>query len=129
MQSMLGIWKLVEGYALDKSGNRLPSPFGPQPMGIGEFGPERMIGVACDARSSLPPGVNSRVLFAYSGPYSFDGSELVTKVDAASDPALIGTEQRRRIKVIDDARLLISPTNEVLASQPGSLEFVWERVG
>jgi Lipocalin-like domain len=129
MQSMLGTWKLIEGYALDKSGNRLPSPFGPQPMGVAEFGPERMIGVTGDARSSLPPEVNSRVLVAYSGPYSFDGSELVTKVDAASDPALIGTEQRRRIKVIDTVRLLISPTNEVLASQPGSLEFVWERVG
>jgi len=98
-------------------------------MGVAEFGPERMIGVTGDARSSLPTGVNTRVLVAYSGAYTFDGSELVTQVDAASDPALIGTEQRRRIKVIDDARLLISPTNEVLAAQPESLEFVWERVG
>ena len=129
MQSMLGTWRLVEGYALDKSGHRIPSPFGPQPMGVAEFGPKRMIGVSGDARSSLPSDVNTRVLVAYSGTYNFDGSELVTQVDAASDPALIGTEQRRRIKVIDDARLLISPTNEVLAAQPGSLEFVWERVG
>jgi hypothetical protein len=60
MQSMLGTWKLIEGYALDKSGNRLPSPFGPQPIGVAEFGPERMIGVTGDARSSLPPEVNSR---------------------------------------------------------------------
>ena len=105
-----------------------PRHSGRSPWESPEFGPERMIAVTGDARSSLPPEVNSRVLVAYSGPYSFNGSELVTKVDAASDPALIGTEQRRRIKVIDNVRLLISPTNKVLASKPGSLEFVWERV-
>jgi hypothetical protein len=94
-------------------------------MGIVEFGPERVAG---DARVSLSPGENNRLLTAYSGAYSFNGSELITRVVSASDPALKGTEQRRGIK-FDGIQMLVSPTNEVLAAQPGSLEFVWERVG
>ncbi|MGE0257616.1 MAG: lipocalin-like domain-containing protein [Alphaproteobacteria bacterium] len=127
MQSLVGFWRLIEGYALDPSGERLPSPLGPRPAGVAEFSSERLVAVAVDARVALPPTVDSRVLIAYSGTYRFDGDEFITSVDAASDPALIGTEQRRRVK-LDGMRMIVSPVNEVLASHPGSLEFIWERV-
>jgi len=128
MQTLLGTWRLIEGHAVDQSGNRLPLPLGPEPMGVVEFGPERMITVAGDGRLTLPPDTKNRIFIAYSGAYSFDGNELVTCVDAASDPALVGTEQVRQVKFYG-ARLVISPKNEVLASQPESLVFVWIRAG
>ncbi len=97
-------------------------------MGIAEFGPDRLIAVVGDGRLSLPPGAKNRMLIAYSGAYSFDGDELVTRVDAASDPALVGTEQVRQVR-FDGPRLVISPKNDVLEGLPKSLIFVWERTG
>jgi hypothetical protein len=97
-------------------------------MGIAEFSPERMIGIVVDARVALPSSVNSRAFIAYSGTYRFDGDEFITSVDSASDLTLVGTEQKRRVK-FDGTCMIVSPINEVLATQPGSLEFVWERVG
>lgn len=128
MQTLLGTWRLIEGHALDQSGNQLPSPLGPEPMGIAEFGSDRVMAVFGDGRLSLPPDAKNRIMIAYSGAYSFDGNELVTCVDAASDPALVGTEQVRQVK-FDGARLVVSPKNEILASRPESLVFVWERAG
>jgi hypothetical protein len=120
MRILLGVWGLVQAYALDKSGNRLPSPFGPQPMGIAAFGP---VYIYIYIYIYSWPGMleslcHSVRTIAYSGAYSFNGSELIIRVDS----------QRRGIK-FDGIQMLVSPTNEVLASQPGSLEFVWERVG
>jgi len=52
MQSLIGIWKLVEARAFDNAGQELPPPFGPQPMGLALFEAERMVGIASDARAS-----------------------------------------------------------------------------
>src|ERR1051326_596248 len=34
MQSLVGIWKMVEARAFDDAGNEMPSPLGPEPMGV-----------------------------------------------------------------------------------------------
>ena len=33
IQSLVGIWKLVEARAFDDAGHEVPSPLGPEPMG------------------------------------------------------------------------------------------------
>ena len=42
----------------------------------------RMMAVLCDGRPSLPAGM-ARDYSSYCGNYTFDGSRLVTRVDAA----------------------------------------------
>lgn len=128
MKTLIGAWRLIDACAVDQSGNRFPSPLGPEPMGIAEFGADRMMVVVGDGRPSLPPDAKNRILNAYSGAYRFDGDELLTRVDAASDPALLGTEQVRQVK-FDGSRLVVSPKNEILGSAPRSLVLVWERAG
>ena len=54
----------------------------------------RMMSVVCDGRLELPPGT-SREYSSYCGNYTFDGTQLVTRVDAASDPSRIGSDQMR----------------------------------
>jgi len=53
-----------------------------------------MMSVVCDGRKELPAGV-SREYSSYCGNYTYDGEKLVTRVDAASDPSRIGSDQVR----------------------------------
>ena len=48
MHLLLGNWQLIEALPFDESGLPLPSPFGPQPMGIVRFEAERMAVVVAD---------------------------------------------------------------------------------
>jgi len=79
------MWKLIEASAFDEQGHELPPPLGQEPMGFTMFEAERVIVAASDGRSSLPSDVRSRAFVAYTGRYHFDGSEIVTTVDGASN--------------------------------------------
>jgi hypothetical protein len=91
-------------------------------MGVAEFGEERMTAVVVDGRATLPVDVPNRLLVAYSGPYTFEGSTLTTMVDAASDPALVGTTQARAIML--DGRMVACPLNQIVNSA-----LTWEGIG
>jgi len=67
MPSLVGIWKLVEARVFNDSGEELPSPLGPQPMGIAIFDAQRAIATAGDGRVTLPPDVSKRVFAATAG--------------------------------------------------------------
>jgi hypothetical protein len=43
---------------------------------------------------------------SYCGNYSFDGSRLVMRVDAASDPSRIGSDQARGVRFERDYMIL-----------------------
>jgi hypothetical protein len=76
MQSLFGVWKLVEARAFDDAGRELPLPLGAQPMGIALFDAERCMAMACDDRTSIPAEAR-RAFAAYCGSYTFDGTTLV----------------------------------------------------
>ena len=92
MRSIIGTWRLAAATAHDPNGRPLPPPYGSKGMGRVTFNSDgRMMSVVCDGRPALPPGT-SRDYSSYCGSYTFDGVRLVTRVDAASDPARIGTD-------------------------------------
>ncbi|WP_233808338.1 lipocalin-like domain-containing protein [Paraburkholderia sp. HP33-1] len=126
MQTLSGTtWKLVEAFAFDEEGHELSPPLGKCPMGVVMFEAERMIVAVIDGSSSLPTDIQ-RVFAAYSGRYSFDGMELVTSVDGASDPDLV-QQQIRHIHFESPTRIAITPKNRVIGRDAG-LKFVWERI-
>ena len=91
MTDIVGTWRLVKATARDDDGKPLPSPYGPKAMGLVVFQADgRMMAVLCDGRNTLPLD-KSRQYMSYAGNYTFDGSTLVTKVDASS-----GRESSRR---------------------------------
>ena len=57
----------------------------------------RMMSVVCDGRREHPAGL-SREYSSYCGNYSFDGTRLITKVETASDPNRIGSDQVRGVR-------------------------------
>jgi hypothetical protein len=127
MQSLAGtMWKLIQAFASDEAGGDLPSLLGQHPMGFVMFEAERMIVAVVDGRLELPSDASSRAFAAYSGRYRFDGTELVTNVDSASGPDLVG-QQIRHVDFESPTRIVVTPKNKVLGRDAG-LRFVWERV-
>ena len=127
MPSIVGTWKLVHATARDAGGTALPLPYGGQGMGRVTFTADRrMMSVVCDGRPELPAGA-SREYNSYCGNYTFDGARLVTRVDAASDPSRIGSEQVRGVRFEDD-RLILSPPPRRRGDGEEYREITWERI-
>lgn len=126
MQSLIGIWQLIETHAFDEAGRETPSPFGPQPMGVLIIGAERMMAMGSDGRTTLPQQAE-RTFVAYCGKYTFDGTKLVTHVDGASSTDLL-SDQVRHIRFDGPRRMTAVPVSR-LFGRSGGIELVWERVG
>lgn len=128
MRDIVGVWRLVSTSAVDPAGAALPPPYGPQPMGTVTFTASgRMMAVLCDGRPELPDGV-VREYNSYCGGYRFDGETLVTRVDAASSPARLATDQVRAVR-FDGAQMILRPPPMPLGDGVQHRELVWERVG
>jgi Lipocalin-like domain len=67
--------------------------------------------VVCDGRKELPSGA-SREYSSYCDNYTYDGEKLVTRVDAASDPGRIGSDQVRGVRFEGERMVLIPPPRQ-----------------
>jgi hypothetical protein len=128
MPSIIGTWRLVAAAAKDANGRPLPAPYGGKGMGRVAFNSDgRMMAVTCDGRPELPPGTE-RVYNSYCGNYTFDGTRLVTRVDAASDPSRIGSDQVREVSFDGADRMILRPPPRRTGSGEEYRELTWERI-
>jgi hypothetical protein len=96
--------------AHDDAGKPMHAPYGLIPMGVVMFSANgRMVAVLCDARPQLPADEEAREYSSYCGNYTFDGTTLVTRVDAASDRSRLGGDQVRRVRFDGDRPVLMPP--------------------
>lgn len=108
--SIVGTWRLAMTRAHDDAGQPMHAPYGPTPMGVLMFSADgRMVAVLCDARPQLPAGEEEREYSSYCGNYTFDGTTLVTRVDAAADLSRLGGDQVRRVRFDGDRLVLMPP--------------------
>jgi len=108
-------------------GAALPEPYGGKGIGRVTFTADgRMMSVVCDGRPELPPGTR-REYSSYCGNYTFDGSRLVTRVDAASDPSRVGSDQVRGVR-FEDGRMILSPPPRRTGEREEYREIIWERI-
>jgi len=127
MPSIVGTWKLAHAMARDAAGGALPAPYGGKGIGRVTFTAEgRMMSVVCDGRPELPAGA-SREYSSYCGNYTFDGSRLVTRVDAASDPSRIGSDQVRGVRFERDCMILTPPPRRTGEGEEYR-ELAWVRI-
>jgi lipocalin-like protein len=125
--SAVGIWRLASATAIDSNGNRKDVPYGPRGMGLVTLTADgRMMAVLVDGRKNLPDGAK-RDYSSYCGNYTFDGSTLTTIVDAASDPARVGSAQVRKVRFAGDKMILMPPPSEVNGMKV-QRELTWERI-
>jgi hypothetical protein len=126
MSDIVGTWRLISTQAHGEDGKPLPPPYGPKARGVAVFQPDgRMMAVLCDTRPNIPDG--ERDYNSYCGNYTFDGRTLVTKVDAASDPNRMGSEQVRHAR-FEGARLILNPPPRSWRGSVQHHELVWERI-
>ena len=109
MKSVVGTWRLVKAAAHDGDGKPLPQPYGGKGMGRLVLSADgRMASVVVDPRAELPPG-EARDYSSYCGNYTVGGATLTTRVDAASDPARLGSDQVRQVSFDGDFMVLRPP--------------------
>ena len=109
------------------SGATLPEPYGGKGIGRVTFTADgRMQSMVCDGRKEMPAGV-ARDYSSYCGNYTFDGSRLITRVDASSDPARIGSDQVREVSFDGDRMILRPPPRQTEAGEEYR-ELTWERI-
>jgi len=127
MPSIIGTWRLAAAAAKDANGRPLPAPYGGKGMGRVAFTAEgRMMAVTCDGRPELPAGTE-RAYSSYCGNYKFDGSRLVTRVDAASDRSRIGSDQVREVSFDGELMILRPPPRQSGAGEEYR-EITWRRI-
>lgn len=128
MQDLVGTWRLVHATATAADGTARPAPYGGDTgMGVVVLNPDgRMIAVLCDGRAELPDG-QPREYTSYCGNYRFDGRQLVTRVDAASDPARMGTDQVRDVRFEGDL-MVLRPPSRLHAGAIEQRELWWRKV-
>lgn len=113
MTSITGTWQLVKAAAYTNDGKEAIPPYGgANAMGRVVLNSDgRMMAVLIDGNPDLPPGAK-REYVSYCGTYTFDGSQLITKVDATSAPERMGTDQIRDVTFEEDLMVLRPPLNE-----------------
>ena len=127
MPSIVGTWKLVGAAARDRDGKPLPEPYGGKGLGRVMFNADgRMMAVTCDGRTDLAAG-SERAYSSYIGSYTFDGKQLVTRVDGSSDPSRLGGDQVRGVR-FEGERMVLSPPPRPSASGEEYRELTWERI-
>ena len=123
---IIGTWALVHATSQDPDGKDLPPPYGPKKMGRVTFNADgRMMAVLVDGRSDLPGG--QRDYASYCGNYRFDGKTLVTRVDAASDPERMGTDQIRDVR-FEGERMVLRPPPRAFGDVTHHRELYWEKI-
>jgi Lipocalin-like domain len=127
MTSVVGTWRLVRAVARDADGKELPAPYGGHGMGRVMLSAEgRMMAVVCDGRREIPDG-GKRDYSSYCGNYTFDGTLLVTRVDAASDPSRIGSDQVRGVR-FEQGLMVLRPPARAHATVTEQRELFWEKL-
>jgi hypothetical protein len=127
MPDLVGTWRLVAAVARDPEGRPLPLPYGPQAIGRIVFtADQRMMAALSDGRADLPAGTK-REYGGYCGNYTFDGTTLTTNVDAAPNPALVGTVQTRGVR-FENGRMVLRPPPRDIDGVMHHRELTWERI-
>ena len=129
MVDITGTWMLVTTKATADDGAPVRQPYGgtENAMGRVTFGANgRMIAVLCDSRAAMPDG-ETREYNSYCGAYTFDGSRLVTRVDASSDQGRFGSDQVRDVRTEGELIVLMPPKRDY-GGRMVQRELTWRRI-
>jgi hypothetical protein len=127
MDTLIGVWRLVESKAWNEAGNSLPAPYGMRPIGQLVFTAEgRMLAALCNGDANTGTGVD-RNYSSYGGAYTLSGTTLTVAVDMASDTRRISGHQVRQA-FLDGERLLLRPPTRPYNGVMQQRELLWERI-
>ncbi|WP_175128607.1 lipocalin-like domain-containing protein [Achromobacter piechaudii] len=126
MDTLEGIWRLVESQAWDEHDRPLPAPYGAHPIGTLVLTQGRMLAALCNGDNDRADG-SPRAYSSYGGVYRFREPTLEVIVDLASDRSRIGSTQVREVVLMDERRILLRPPRRQYGSAIQRRELLWER--
>ena len=129
MRDVVGTWRLVRASATNEVGGPAAySPYGGEnAQGRVTLGADgRMMAVLCDGTMTMGDS-RTREYLSYCGNFTYDGRQLITKVDAASDPARLNTEQVRDVSFEDDL-MVLRPPLQAYRGAPEQRVLVWKQI-
>ncbi len=133
-QKLMGNWRLVSFQSEDVNTKQRNDVFGPHPTGSIGFTPGRFYALIIAENRKAPQTPEEqatafRTVLAYTGKWRLEEGKFITTVDAAWDPAWVGTDQVRFWKVEGNKLFITSapfPNPNVAGAMViGTL--VWER--
>ena len=128
MINIIGTWRLVRAEAFDANGQAQPAPYGGAPIGRVLFTRSgRMMAMTGDGRQKAPAD-QAREYNTYAGTYTFDGKQLITRVDSCSNPTYMGTEQVRDVSHENGLMVLRPPVRAYVGRPPEQRVLYWERI-
>ena len=128
MSNIVGTWRLVRAEAFDANGKPQPPPYGGAPIGRVMFTSSgRMMAMTGDGRQEAHAG-QVREYNTYAGTYTFNGKQLITRVDSRSNPAYMGTEQVRDVGHEGGLMVLRPPVRAYVGRPPEQRVLYWERI-
>lgn len=106
--ALVGSWRLVSFEREYQSTVEREYPMGKAPTGYILFPSAGPMAVVITGEGRKAPTTDQdragllNSLVAYTGPYRVDGDKWITTVDVCANPAWVGTEQTRSIRVTGD---------------------------
>ena len=126
MDSLDGIWRLVDSRAWDEGRKSWAAPYGAHPMGQLAFFNGRMLAALCNGDTGVAAD-RQRNYSSYGGTYTFDGTTLETLVDIASDPSRIGSRRVGAVLMMGE-QMLLRPPPRLYVDSVQRRELVWDRI-
>ena len=137
----VGVWSLVDSVEIDAETGAISRPRGLHPTGtlVYTAGGSMCAIVTAAGRKPLEQGAEktddflqrSAALFdtvnSYAGTYTVAGSTITHKVEVASNPAWVGTEQVRQVECAGDL-LTIDATVTLAGKAETNVRLTWQRV-
>lgn len=137
-EHLLGTWRLVSWVLTDSTGKQT-TPAGPDPEGLLTYTADGFMFATLAAKGREPfagadplggtPDECQRAMatcHSYCGRYRLDGDTVVHAVEMALFPNMVGTEQRRFLRIDGDRIVLRTPPMTRKGSS-GVAELVWRR--
>ena len=138
---LVGTWMLLSMTYRDEGSGEETDLWGKEPIGFLTYtlGGRMSAVISAASRKVSASGAGHasleeqaalfRSFFAYAGRYSLTPSGVVHHVEVATDPAWVGQDQMRNVR-IEGKRLVVTglPIQTVSDPSPRVLQLVWERV-
>ena len=118
---------MVHTECIDADGKLLAAPYGPEGMGLLSLNTNgRLICVLCEGGQETVES-QAREYNSYCGFYQFDGKQLITRVDACSNPQWIGSDQIRDVS-FENSVMVLRPVKGSGPDSPGQRVLHWAKL-
>jgi hypothetical protein len=135
-EPLVGTWKLVAASSRTRSGERIESPYGAEPVGVLTYTPEGRVTSLISYGGRQPLSMNAGAqeqaqafnsFLGYTGRYSLTGDKVTHHIEISSIQNYVGKDLVRGIRFEGNRISLVTPPTMVNGKFQ-SIELTWERI-